>query len=135
MLDTLDTQLYSGPGTGVTLTGITITSGINTQPLGGDTRLDCLHKAITQIRVAAGVLSEPDAILMNGTDWQKVRLEKDADGQYLLGPAGMSGDRQIWGIPVVVSNVASTGTPLVGDFAGSARLWTREGVNLSAGLD
>lgn len=135
VLDRLDTQLYAGGGTGSDLTGITITSGINTQPLGGDTRLDCLHKAVTQIRVAAGVLSEPDAIVMNGTDWQKVRLEKDADGQYLLGPAGMSGDRQIWGIPVVISNVSSTGSPLVGDFAGSARMWTREGVNLSAGLD
>lgn len=135
VLDILDTELYAGPGTGVTLTGITLTSGINTQPLGGDTRLDCLHKCVTQIRVAAGVLSEADAMVMNGNDWQKVRLEKDADGQYLLGPAGMSGEKQIWGVPVVISNVATTGAPLVGDFARSARMWTREGIHLNAGLD
>lgn len=135
VIDRLDMQIYAGGGTGSDLTGISITSGINTQPLGGDTRLDCLHKAITQIRVAAGVLSEPDAIGMHPNDWQKVRLEKDANGQYLLGPAGMSGDRQIWGIPVVVSKVFTEGTPLVGDYAGSARLWVREGLSVTSGLD
>lgn len=135
VIDRLDTQLYSGDGTGVNLTGITITSGINTQALGGDTRLDCLHKALTQIRVAAGVFSEADAIVMHPNDWQKIRLEKDANGQYLLGPAGMSGDRQVWGIPVIASTVATAGAPLVGDFAGSSRLWVREGLAVTSGLD
>ena len=135
VIDRLDTQIFAGGGTGQDLTGITITSGINTQPLGGDTRLDCLHKAITQIRVAVGVLSEPDYIGMHGNDWQKIRLEKDSDGAYLMGPPGMSGERQVWGVPVVVSNVFTAGAPLVGDFGRSARLWIREGVSVNAGLD
>ena len=135
ILDKLDDEIYAGPGTGVSLTGITITSGINTQALGGDTRLDCIHKAMTQIRVAAGVLSEPDYIGMNANDWQKIRLEKDADGTYLMGPPGMSGERQVWGVPVVVSNVFTAGAPLIGDFGRSARLWTREGISLNTGLD
>ena len=134
-LDRLDTQIATGNGTPPNVTGIYNASSIGTQALGADTRLDALHKAITTIRIAAGVLGEPDNIGMYPSDWQKVRLEKDADGAYLMGPPGMAGDKQIWGIPVVSSTVFTSGTPLVGDFAGSARLWTREGLSLSAGYD
>lgn len=135
VVDRLDTQIASGNGTPPNVTGIYNASSIGTQALGGDTRLDALHKAITQIRVAAGVLSEPDWIGVHPNDWQKVRLEKDTDGTYLMGPPGMSGDKQIWGIPVASSTVFTSGTPLVGDFANSARMWTREGMSLSAGYD
>lgn len=134
-IDRLDTQLASGGGTGQDLTGIYNASSIGTQPKGGDSYLDALHKAITQIRVAAGVLGEPDYIGMYPTDWQSVRIAKDDNGGYLMGPAGMAGDRAIWGIPVVVSKVFTSGQPLVGDFGGSATLWRRNALTVTAGLD
>lgn len=135
VLDRLDTQLVSGNGSSPNLRGIYNTSGIGTQPTGGDTQLDALHKAVTQIRVAPGVLSEPDNIGMHPNDWQKVRLAKDVSGQYLMGPAGMAGDRQIWGVPVVVSTVFTEGQPLVGDFGGASRLWRRNALSVNTGLD
>ena len=33
------------------------------------------------------------------------------------------------------TTVVTSGQPLVGDFANSARLWTREGIHLDSGLD
>lgn len=134
-IDRVDTQLYGGNGTPPNLKGITAYSGIGTQPLGGDTRPDALHKAATQIRIAAGVFGEPDYIGMHPTDWQSVRLEKDANDNYLFGPPNMPGPREAWGIPVVVSTVFTQGQPLMGDFAGSCRGWIREGISVSTGLN
>lgn len=132
VLDRVDTQIATGAGGGVLFTGIYNTSGISTQPLGGDTRADAIHKAITQIEVA---FLQADYVGMHPNDWQKLRLEKDADGQYLLGPAGMSGDKVIWGVPVVTSQAFTSGTPMVGAYKRSATLWLREGVTVSSGLD
>lgn len=134
-IDRVDTQLYGGNGTPPNLKGITAYSGIGTQPLGGDTRPDAIMKAATTIRIAAGVLGEPDYIGMHPTDWQSVRLEKDANDNYLFGPPNMPGPREAWGIPVVVSTVFTQGQPLMGDFAGSCRGWVREGISVSTGLN
>ena len=135
VLDRLDTQVVAGGGTGVDLTGITVWSGIGTLGLGADTRLDAVHKAITTIAVAAGVLDDADYIGMHPNDWQRVRLEKGTDGQYLMGPAGMEGAKQLWGVPVVTSTVFTEGTVLAGAFERSARLWLREGLAVTSGLD
>ncbi|KKM93048.1 hypothetical protein LCGC14_1212420 [marine sediment metagenome] len=134
VIDRLDTQLYSGDGAGQNLTGIVNAAGINTRALGADSRADAVHKAMTQIRVAAGVLDEPDAVIMHPNDWEQVRLEKDANGNYLLGPAAFAGVKQIWGMPVVVSTVATENTALVGAFARSARMWLREALAVTTGL-
>ena len=134
VIDRLDTQLYSGDGAGQNLTGIVNAAGINTRALGTDSRLDAIHKAMTQIRVAAGVLDEPDAVIMHPNDWEEVRLEKDANGNYLLGPAAFAGGKQVWGMPVVASTVATENTALVGAFARSARMWLREALAVTTGL-
>lgn len=135
VLDRLDSELYSGNGSGQNITGITAASGIGTFALGAYTRIDAVHRAMTVVRTAAGVLSEVDYVVMHPNDWQKVRLEKDADGQYLMGPAGMAGDQQIWGVPVIVSTVATEGTILAGNFFRGATMWLREGLSVTSGLD
>lgn len=109
----------SGSGTGEPA-GITITSGTLTQPLGGDTRLGALRKAITQLALINVI---PDAICMNPTDSQKIDLETDADGQYLTaGPLG-NGLQQVWRTRVVESNGVTEGTVIVGNFALGAKQW------------
>jgi len=134
VLDRLDTQIASGAGTGSNLSGI-YTTVTQAQALGGDSRPDAIHKAITQIRAAAGVYLEPDAIGIHPNDLQDLILETDANGQYLFGPPSMPGSRSCWGIPLVVSTAFTSGTPLVGAFRRGARFWLREGVNVSSGLD
>lgn len=135
VLDRLDAEVANGNGSGQNFTGIQGTSGIGTFALGAYTRLDAIHRAMTTVRTAAGVRLECDYVGMHPNDWQKVRLEKDANGQYLLGPAGMSGDRQVWGVPALVSANFSEGTVTVGNFQRGATLWLREGVSVNAGLD
>lgn len=134
-LDKLDTQLASGPGTGVTLTGIYNASGIGTFALGAYTQTEALHRAITTVRVAAGVLAECDYIGMHPNDWQKLRLERDSNGRYVMGDPGFAGAEQVWGIPVIPSTVFTEGTPLAGNFGSGATLWVREAVSVTSGLN
>lgn len=135
VLDRVDTEIISGGGTGQDWTGIYNASSIGTQALGADTRLDALHKAITAIAVAAGVLDDADYIGMHPNDWQKIRLEKDLSGQYLMGPAGMEGAKQAWGVQVVTSTAFTEGQPIAGAFERSSRLWIREGLQVTTGLN
>lgn len=134
LLDKLDDQLASGLGTGDELEGI-YTAVTVTQALSSDTRADAIHKAMTQIRIAAGVRMEPDWIGIHPNDYQDIVLETDANGRYILGDPNISGPRTIWGVPFLVSTVFTDGTPLVGNFARGARLWTRSGVEVLAGLN
>jgi HK97 family phage major capsid protein len=135
VFDRLDSEVANGNGSGSNFVGIQGTSGIGTFALGAYTRIDAVHRAMTVVRTAAGVRLECDYIGMHPNDWQDVRLEKDLNGQYLLGPAGMQGDKQIWGVPVLVSANFSEGTVTAGNYNRGATLWMREGLSVNAGLD
>ena len=134
-LDRLDTQLASGDGTGQNLTGIYNAAGIGTQPVGADNKSAAIQKAMTLIRIAAGVLSEPDFVGMHPSDAETLRLEEDANGNYIFGPPSSGLPLSVWGVPIRISTVFTSGTPLVGDFGGSATLWIREALAVSTGLD
>lgn len=134
LLDNVEDDLASGAGSSNDVEGI-YTAVSQAQALGGDTRPDAIHKAITQIRTAAGVYMDPDYIGVHPDDYESLILEIDANGQYLMGPPSMAGSRTIWGIPFVVSPVFTSGTPLVGNFARGARFWLRQGAEVTMGLD
>lgn len=134
VLDKLDDQLASGLGTGDELEGI-YTAVTQAQALGGDARPDAILKAMTQVRVAAGVLMSCDYVGIHPNDYQDLLLETDGNGQYLMGPPSQPGSRTIWGVPFLVSTVFTSGTPIVGNFQRGARLWVRSGVEVLAGLN
>jgi HK97 family phage major capsid protein len=111
-------QLLSGAGTGSELTGLLTRSGLTAaQAKSTDTAIDAIYKDIIKIRVNAFV--DPSAIVMHPTDWQGIRLSKDANNQYFAGGpftgaygvgGGNMNDRSIlgtdgmlWGLPVVVT--------------------------------
>lgn len=134
-LDRLDTQLATGSGSGQNLQGIYNASGIGTMAAAGN-KAAALHRGITAIRVAAGVLSEPDYIGMHPNDFEDLVLDEDANGQFIFGnPAAGVPARTIWGVPIAVSTVFTQNSPIVGDFGGSATLWIREGLAVSSGLN
>jgi hypothetical protein len=117
-------QLLSGLGTGSELTGLLTRSGLTAaQAKGTDT-----------------------AIEMHPTDWQGIRLSKDANNQYFaggpftgaygVGGGGMN-DRSIlgnqanlWGLPVVVTTAATVGTAIVGAFATCAQVFRKGGITV-----
>jgi HK97 family phage major capsid protein len=117
-----ENQIVNGNGTTPNLRGILNTTGVLTQARGADTGLDALLKAITQVRAQ---FFEPSAVLMHPTDFQNVRLAKDAQGDYLMGSPNVDGANDIFGLPVAISPVLAQGTALVGDFQ-QAQLWVRE---------
>lgn len=133
VLETVERQVVSGSGSGQ-FTGITNTSNILSQAKGGDSVADCIHKAITQIRLG---FIEPNGVALHPNDWQVLRLSRDDSGAaagtggYLYGPPAMAAQPTIWGLPVAVSAAVPDDTGVVGDWS-KAVLWLREGLQLFA---
>jgi HK97 family phage major capsid protein len=132
-------QLLNGSGSGANLTGLLNRSGLQTaQAKSTDSIPDAIYKEITKIRINAFV--EPDGIVMHPTDWQSVRLSKDANGQYYAGGpftgaygnGGMATQNQLWGMPVVVTTALSQGTAVVGAFGIGAQILRKGGLTVEA---
>lgn len=124
-------QVLNGDGLNGNLKGILGTTGIQTQDTTGETLADAIHKGITKIR--ANAFLEPDAIVINPTDWETLRLSKDDnDTYYAGGPFSPLAGMQIWGVPVVVTSNITAGTVLVGNFRLGAQAFYKSGVTVDA---
>lgn len=142
-------QLLNGNGTAPNLRGILNRTGLTAaQALGTDSRVDAIFKEVTKIR--AGAFLDPDAVVLHPTDWQSIRLAKDANQQYYGGgpfgyaaygnPNQVVGDTSnlsaggdtLWGLRVVVTPAIAQGTALVGAFQLSAQVYRREGIRVEA---
>ncbi len=120
---TEDDQILNGDGTGTNLTGITATSGISTQALGSDTRIDAIRKSITKIALA---YYEATGMVIHPTDMEQIELEKDGDNRHMLTASIAVGpEARIWRLPVVESAAITVGTGLVGSFGIGASLYDR----------
>jgi len=135
---TLEDQMVNGNGTGENFTGILNTTGILVQTLGGDTRLDALKRAMTNVSLDApsgGGGVPADGILMNPLDLDEILLAKDTTGQYIIGdPAMRQGGGQVylWGRPVAESTVIAQGNAIVAGWMMATMLWDREEATLTA---
>lgn len=132
-----DVQLISGTGVAPQITGFLNVAGIQSQPKGADTVADAIAKAIVKVQSVG--FTEPDAIVINPTDWQGLRLTKDLNGQYysggpFVGSYGVGGiaGLGLWGYPVVVTSSIAAGTVLVGAFRTGAQIWQRDGIRVEA---
>lgn len=76
----------------------------------------------------------PNAVLVNPTDWQEVKLLRTVDGIYIWGaPMDMGPDR-IWGLPVVLAEGLTAGTAIVGDFANFSLLVEKKQMTIKVGF-
>lgn len=93
----------------------------------GDTKIDALRRAMTKVQDAEYM---PTGIVMSPWDAQDIDLTKDGQGAYVLGNQivieGFE-NRQVFGVPVVVSNAIASGTALVGAFNLGAALYEVSG--------
>jgi Phage capsid family len=103
---------------------------------------EAILQAITDIRV--NQFYEPDANLLHPTDWQTVRLAKDANGQYLGGSffgtnygnaanAGSVGIEQgltLWDKKVIATPVEPQGLILTGAFSDAGQILRRGGLRV-----
>jgi HK97 family phage major capsid protein len=92
--------------------------------------IDAVSAGIAQMR-SGSELCEPDFIIVNPTDFGKVRRLKDSLGRYLLGEADGSHDatNSIWGLPVLQSTQNPAGSALLVQ-RGFGYLLVREGLVL-----
>lgn len=80
-------QILNGSGTAPNLRGLLNRSGILTQGAAGDAaagNLDSIHKALTKVANGASLMPA-DGIVINPTDYENLRLMKDANDQYYGG--------------------------------------------------
>ena len=124
---TEEAQILNGDGSGENFTGITATSGIQTQAFATDL-FTSVRKGVTKLRTVGRV--NPSALLVNPADAEKIDLLKDANNVYYYGGPSVIGQRTLWGVPVVESETQTEGTALIGDFS-KAVLWDREQTTIS----
>lgn len=108
----------------------------------GTAAAEALLQAVTDIRVT--YFFEPDAMLLNPTDWTTIRLAKDANGQYLggsffgtnyglaanNGQVGIEDGLTLWNKRVVSTPVQPLGLPIVGDFRDGGKILRRGGMRV-----
>lgn len=122
-------QILAGDGTGQNLLGLIpqATPFDDTRRKVGDTRIDIVRRAMTQVRLAE---YRADAIVLHPSDWEEIELTKDADARYIwANPRGLLGPT-LWGLPVVDTTAVEEGEFLVGNFRMSSQIWDREDANV-----
>lgn len=134
-------QLLNGTGTDPDITGLLNRPGlapaiVTTTPADATKLIEGIFNQITQLRTVSFV--EPDAIVINPTDWQTIRLGKDANGQYFAGGPftgaygnpGPSNVENLWGYRVVITTAMAQGSALVGGFRQNAQVFRKEGITV-----
>lgn len=134
-----EAQLLTGPGTGSTVLGLLNRAGVQTETAADNTdNADALFRAMTKVQTATGLSA--DAIIVNPTDYQQLRLSKDANGQYFgggffagqYGQGGIEWQPQIWGLRTIVSAAVAANTAVVGAFGAAATVYRKGGVRVES---
>lgn len=130
-------QLLNGSASG-DIVGVLNRSGLLTGTATDATLADELFKAMTDVQTASGLSA--DAIVLNPADYQKLRLSKDANGQYFAGgmfagqygQGGIVEQPPVWGLRTVVTPAVAVGTAVVGAFRQAATVYRKGGITVEA---
>lgn len=134
-----ENQLLSGNGTGTNLQGLLNRAGVQTETATDNTdNADALFRAITKTALNSGL--DADGIVINPTDYQKLRLAKDGNGQYFgggffagqYGNGGVQEQPPLWGLRTVVTPAIASGTALVGAYAQAGSVIRKGGVRVES---
>ena len=120
----VDRQLIAGDGTGENILGLipqaTAYSAAFTPA--SETIADKIMLAFLQATLAD---YPADGVVMHPTDWARVALTKDADGNYILGGPQSVLTQSLWGVPVIGTRSITIDKFLVGSFRMAARVYDR----------
>ena len=87
---------------------------------GGETTVDTIEADLL-----AAVTEEPvTGVVVHPSDWSEMRLLKNSQGEYVMGPPGADVEPRLFGAPVVVTQAMLAGSFLVGNFQ-AATLYDR----------
>lgn len=135
LLEVEDTQIISGSGTGVNLSGITTdaadfdvsSGGAFYQSVDSANQFDVLIAALNQLAIAN---YSADTIMLHPTDFHKILLLKDTTAEYIKKDVYQGLQPQFNGVRVVLNTAITSGTFLVGNFSQGTQLWVRDNVNV-----
>lgn len=125
-----DEQLLNGSGTGANLNGLITNATAYADPISiaSPTMIDTVGTGMLQVALADFL---PNGVIMHPSDWMRIRLLKNADGEYLLGDPQSNPNPLLFGLPVVATTAMPVDKFLIGDFRAAATLYDREGANVA----
>lgn len=118
----LEEEIISGPGGANHFVGLENTANLTPQAFDTDV-LTTTRKARTKAMIVGRARST--GFLMNPYDWEAIDLTKDAENRYYFGGPLAMGTKQLWGLPVIESEVIPQGTAYTGDLKQMV-VWDRE---------
>lgn len=113
-----DTQLLSGDGLGLNLTGILTSApihGVVSRGITDASLYDLIPVLREGIVKGKGSKYRPNFVMMNLTEINKYKLKKDANNNYVMPPFVSSDGNVVDGIPVIENNGMADNTLLMGD--------------------
>ncbi|MBS1903472.1 MAG: phage major capsid protein [Bacteroidetes bacterium] len=128
-------QILKGTGTNemkgiINISGIGNFARTDNNDNNGETEsnIDAFYRAIVLCQTDGA--SNPNLGILHSDNMRSITLIKDANSNYIYRRPGEAGPSTLWGIPVVATPHATSGTLVVGDFAMFARLGMRSGLNV-----
>lgn len=134
-------QLLNGDGTGNNLTGLLKREGLQvhniTSTTSGD-QFDGLFEAMQKVPLATNLTA--DAMAINPVDYIRLRLAKDANGQYIAGGpfqgqygnGGILVNPPVWGLRTIDTNAVPIGSYVLGAFRQGATVLRKGGIRVDA---
>lgn len=129
-----ENQLLLGDGTGQNLLGLMpqATEFDDARRKAGDTKIDTIRRAITQVRIAE---FRATGIVMHPSDWEDIELTKTDDNAYVFANPQNTAQPRLWGLPVVDSTAIPEGEFMVGAFRLAAQVFDREAANVEVSTE
>lgn len=121
-----EAQMLNGSGVGNNLNGIYTQATAYAAPAGvvaPETPVDKLRIALLQSELAE---FPADGLVLNPIDWANVEMQKDGNGQYLIGNPQGTLAPTLWNRPVVSTQAMAVGQFLAGAFRLGAQVFDRE---------
>lgn len=139
VLKAVESQVYSGDGTGQNLNGIKTTAtafaaGSFANTVDNANKVDVLRAAVNQIAIAEQDF--PTAILMHPSDLTSLLFEKvdSTDKRYIMALQEIASNRTLDGIPIITTTLVTVDDYLIGDF-NMATLYVKENMTISVGFE
>lgn len=98
--------------------------------LGGNNWYDGIAAGILRVQKFGGL--DPDAVLMNPTDFWTMSTQKASTAGTYFGDPFRDPATNPWGVRVIVTNAVTVGTAIVGAFQEGAQVWRKGGVTVEA---
>lgn len=119
-----DEELLNGDGTGEHLDGLRANATAYAAPfaIDNETPIDTLRLALLQLELQdyAG-----DGFILNPTEWARIELTKDNNGQYVFANVLQLAGPTLWGRSVVSTTAMDAGDFQVGEYGVAATIYDR----------